>query len=159
MKKIWKSYNILLLDLLAALICIAITCFSNLKLAIGEAALAVVLVFLHVVYLRAVKNKLLYRMKAVSDELDYETGKALSVLTVACTIVDAEGNMVWFNDTFRDSFSISGKTPVCDLKTLLKRDKIDKLLEGRGFKIRVGQRYFAVYSSEVPLEDETLYLL
>ena len=76
-----------------------------------------------------------------------------------CVVVFEDGEILWFNDAFKTQFSINEKTPLQNLKTLLRRESLNKIFEGRGFKLRVGDRYYAVYSSEIALESEKNYLL
>lgn len=159
MKKLWQRFDFALIGFAAAVAFITITAFFRWELAVVEFGVAILLFALRVVYQKKVKEKLLFRVQAVTESLDFETGKAFADLTVACAFVYEDGEILWFNDAFRDRFSITKKTPLQNLKTLLKRDKIDKLLDGRGFKIRVGDQYFAVYSSVVEIENEKNYLL
>ena len=159
MKNLWRRFDYALVDLLVLLVCIAITAFFRWEIAVVEFAVALLLFASRLVYQKTVKEKMLYHVKAVADSLDYETDKAFSLLSVACVVVFEDGEILWFNDAFRSQFSITEKTPLQNLKTLLKREKIDKILDGRGFKIRVGDSYFAVYSSEITLENEKNYLL
>lgn len=159
MKKLWKSVDLSLLIFLAGLVFAVLTFRLSKPLACIEAGVFVVLFLLQCIYRKVVKQRLLYQMNAVADELDYEKGKAFNTLSVACCVVDGGGGMLWLNKAFESAFEIDGKTVSCSLQQLLRRDSLEKLFEGRGFKIRFGERFFAVYSSEIPLESETLYLL
>ena len=159
MKRLWRSVDFNLIELLFAIVCIAITAVFRWKIALVELAVFVLIFVSHVIYLKTVKEKMLYHVKSVADSLDYETGKAFSVLSVACVVVFEDGEILWFNDAFKTQFSINEKTPLQNLKTLLRRESLNKIFEGRGFKLRVGDRYYAVYSSEIALESEKNYLL
>ena len=159
MNKLWRRFDFNIIELLFAFICITITAFFNWKIALVEFGVFLLIFASHVFYQKVVKEKMLFHVKSVADSLDYETGKAFSVLTVACAVVFEDGEILWFNDAFRDQFSITEKTPLQNLKSLLKRDSLDKIFEGRGFKLRAGDKYFAVYSSEIDLENEKNYLL
>ena len=159
MKKLWQRFDFTLIDLLAAVVFIVITAVFNWKIAVVEFSVLIVLFALRFVYQKTVKEKILFKVKAVEENFDYKTGKAFSSLTVACVVVYEDGEILWFNDTFRDQFSITPKTPAQNLKVLLKRDKLDRVLEGRGFKVRIGNHYYAVYSNEIELENEKNYLL
>ena len=124
-----------------------------------EAGVFVALFLLKLLYQKRVKQKLLYQVNTVADELDYEKGKAFQTLRVACCVTDSTGGILWLNEAFQSAFAIDKKTVTCDLKQLLRRDSLEKLFEGSGFRVRVGDQFFAVYSSEVPLDGDTLYLL
>ena len=81
-------------------------------------------------------------------------------LSVACAVIEKDGLIVWINDSFKNTFSITEKTPVCNIRAVLNREgSLERLIDGRGFKIKVNSQYFAVYSSEMKVDDEDLYLL
>lgn len=159
MKKLWQRFDFTLIDMLAAIVFIAITAVFNWKIAVVEFSVLIVLFALRFLYQKSIKEKMLFKVKAVEENFDYKTGKAFSSLTVPCVVVYEDGEILWFNDTFRDQFSITSKTPAQNLKVLLKREKLDRVLEGRGFKVRIGNRYYAIYSNEIELENEKNYLL
>ncbi len=159
MKKLWKSADFSWLMFFAGLVFAGLTFRFHKALAIAEAGVFTALFIALWVYRRLVKQKLLYQVNTVADELDYEKGKAFSALRVACCVCDSAGGILWLNEAFQRAFAIDKKTVSCDLKQLLRRDSLEKLFEGSGFRIRVGDQFFAVYSSEVPLESETLNLL
>lgn len=159
MKKLWKSMDIALLMFLAGLVLAGLTFRYNNVLACAAAGVFAVLFLAAVLYHKRIKNKLLYQVNTVAEELDYEKGKAFRTLRVACCVTDSTGGILWFNEAFQSAFSIDKTTVSCDLRQLLRRESLEKLFEGSGFRIRTGDQFFAVYSSEVPLENETLYLL
>ena len=159
MKKLWKSADLSWLCLAAGLALAAYIFRFHRVLSLVQAGVFVVLFLLQWIYNKRVKKKLLYQVATVAEELDYEKGKAFSALSVACCVTDSAGTILWLNKAFETAFHINSKTVSCKLQQLLRRDSLEKLFEGRGFKIRVADQFFAVYSSEMPMEDETLYLL
>ncbi len=160
MKKLWKKIDTSIVSFSAAAVFIAVTLFLNKWLALAELVFAVALLVFKLQYQKRVKRKLLYQVKTVADELDFERGEAFKALSVACAVIEKNGQIVWFNDSFKTTFSIDEETPLCNIRAVLKRDgSIDRIIDGRGFKIKVGLQYFAVYSSEVPVDEEELYLL
>ena len=146
MKKLWKRADMSLLFLTAGLILAALMFRYHRVLALVQAGVFVVLFLLQMIYRRVVQQKLLYQIHTVADELDYEKGKAFSALSVACCVTDSAGTILWLNSAFETSFHIDKKTVSCKLQQLLRRDSLDKLFVGRGFKIKCGEQFFAVYS-------------
>lgn len=160
MKKLWRKFDTSIVSFLVASFCVIATFFLNVPLALCECALFVVLFIVKWQYQKRVKQKLLYQVNTVADELDFERGEAFKKLSVACAVIEEDGLLVWINDSFKNAFSITEKTPVCNIKTVLKRDgSLDRLIDGRGFKIKVNSQYFAVYSSKMKVDDEDLFLL
>ncbi len=159
MKKLWKSMDVALLTFLAGLVFAGLCVRYSKVLACVMAGVFVALFLAAFLYHKRIKQRLLYQIGTVADELDYEKGKAFSTLRVACCVTDSAGGILWLNEAFERAFGIDKKTGSCSLKQLLRRDSLEKLFEGSGFRIRVGDQFFAVYSSEVTLEDDTLYLL
>lgn len=160
MKKIWKIYDLSLFFIAAALIFSAVIFLSGESIA-AIIVLAVTLIFAvsKFIYHKKVREKLLYKIGEVSRELDFSQGKAFEKLVVPCVVIEEDGTLVWLNASFRERFNISSTTKAPNLKELIKRDNLDKMLQGRGFKVRVDNMYFAVYSNEINLEEETVYLL
>ena len=160
MKRIWKIYDISLLLILAALI------FSVITFLRGDSIVSVALVSVAVIYAVAgfiyhkkVREKLLYKIGEVSRELDFSQGKAFEKLVVPCVVIEENGEIIWLNNSFIQRFGITSATKAPNLKELIKRDSLEKMLQGRGFKVKVDNMYFAIYSNEIELEDETVYLL
>ena len=58
------------------------------------------------IYHIEIKEKLLYKVKTVSDELNFEQGKAFEVLSVPCVVVENDGEIIWHNDSFKKTFKI-----------------------------------------------------
>ena len=46
-----------------------------------------------------------------------------------------------------------------NFKELIRKDNIEKLLQGRGFRLRADNLYFSVYSNEFNVDGEEFYLL
>lgn len=159
MKKLWKIYDISLIFIIVGIFFCGVTATYNYVLSAVE--LAVILLFTvgRFLYYKARHEKLLFRVKTVTDELTFSEGKAFEILTVPCIVVEKDGSIIWFNDSFRGTFKISDDIAVSNLKELLRKNSIDKLLEGRGCKLRTDGMYFSVYSSEIKVENEDIYLL
>ena len=159
MKKLWKRFDTSVAAVIISLIFIAASAYFNIWLAFAELVCVVVLCAAKISYSKKVKEKLLYQVKLFSKQLDYEEGKVFERLTVACCIVGEDGKIIWLNDSFKNSFSLDEETPVCSIKQLLRRDNIDKVLAGRGFRVKVDSKYFSIYSSEFDSDEGNFYLL
>ncbi|MBQ7294900.1 MAG: DHH family phosphoesterase [Clostridia bacterium] len=159
MKKLWKIYDLSLIFIVVGIFFCGVTATYSYVLSAVE--LAVVLLFAagKFLYYKARHEKLLFRVKTVTDELTFSEGKAFEILTVPCVVVEKDGTIIWLNDSFKGTFKISDDIAVNSLKELLRKNSIDKLLEGRGCKLRTDGMYFSVYSSEIKVEDEYIYLL
>ena len=160
MKKLWKIYDVTMFFIIFAVICFIVTLFYSVPFALAQLVIIVLFILSKYVYYKMRREKIMYQITAVSEELDFEHGKAFERLSVPCVVVDANGNIIWLNDSFKNHFYIDDKTKQTNLKELINKDSIDKLLNGYGFRIKVNQSYFAVYSSLVSVNnDEKLYLL
>lgn len=159
MKKLWKIFDLSLIFIIVGIFFCGVTAIYSYILATVE--LAVILAFAAGKYLYYKKKheKLLYRVRTVSDELTFSEGKAFEILTIPCVVIEKDGTIIWFNDSFKGTFKISGDIAVSNLKELLRKNTIDKLLEGRGHNLKTGGMYFSVYSSEIKVEQENIYLL
>lgn len=160
MKKLWKIYDLSIIYIAAALIVSGLIMLSGMSVpALALAVITVMYAAGKFVYYKKVREKLLYKINTVSTELDFSNGKAFEKLAVPCVVVESDGSIIWFNGSFREQFDISNQTKALNLKQLIHRESIDKLLLGRGFKIKVDNMFFSVYSNDIELTDETIYLL
>ncbi len=160
MKKLWKIYDLSIIYAAAALVVSGITfLFGQVIPATVGCIVTMAFIAGKYVYYKKAREKLLYKINTVSNELDFTNGKAFEKLVVPCVVIEADGTIVWFNGSFREQFSISSQTRSLNLKQLINRESLDKLVQGRGFKIRVDNMYFSIYSNDIELPDETLYLL
>lgn len=159
MKNVWKIYDASFPGLLIALILGVITLYFSLILGIAEIALVFGFAAWKYLYFKKKKSKLLYQVKTVSDELNFEEGKAFESLAVACSVVEENGDIVWVNDKFIETFSLTDNDSYSHINQIVKKSSLDKILLGDGARIRVGNLYFSVFSSPINLEDEIVFLL
>ncbi len=159
MKKLWKVYDLSLIFIIVGILFSGVTAMYDFVLATAELIIIMTFAVGKFFYYKANHEKLLYRVKTVSDELTFSEGKAFEILTVPCIVIEKDGNIVWFNDSFKGTFNIGEDVTVSNLKDLLRKNNIDKLLEGKGCKIKTDGMYFSVYSSEIKFEQEEIYLL
>lgn len=159
MKKLWKIYDLSLVFILIAAVFCAVTLFLNRNLAIIELVAVVLFAIGKFWYHKTKKEKLLHKIKTVSSELDFSEGKAFERLSVACTVIEEDGTIIWLNDSFKNDFHIDENFKGSNLKEIVRRDNLEKLIIGCGFRIKVDALYFSVYSSEIDLGDEKIYLL
>lgn len=159
MKRMWNRYDTSIIAAAVAAAFIVLSAFLSVWLSLAELICMCLLIFAKVMYANKVKERLIYKVKDFSRQLSYTDGNVFEKLTVGCCIIKKSGDIVWFNSTFKNSFDITVDTPVCNAKQLLKRDNIDKVIAGRGFRIKVGSKYFSIFSNEFEQEGEQLYLL
>ena len=159
MKSLWKKYDTSLIAVLVCAVFITVTAFFNIWLAVAELLLFGVLIWAKVSYSKNVKQKLLYNVQTVAETLDFEQGKAFEKLKVACAFAEEDGTVIWLNESFVNTFCIDKNTPLVSLKELLKKESLTKVFEGKGFRVKVDNQCFAVYSSLINLEDTNAYLL
>ena len=159
MKKLWKIYDFSLPFALAGLIMSLILIFKDRNL--GIIALVIIGAALtgKFIYYKRKKEKLLFQIDAVSRELDFDQGKAFQQLTVPCCVIEQDGSFIWFNGSFKEYFDITPESKMKSIGELVNRESIEKLLIGKGFRVRIGNQYFSVYSSEILAVDENVYLL
>lgn len=159
MKKLWKIYDFSLPFAFVAAI------FATIMLLEDRNTGIIAFVFIGLaltgkfIYYKQKRDKLIAQVEAVSAELDFDQGKAFQTLTVPCCVIEEDGSFIWFNGSFREYFSISADSTMKSIGEIVNRDSIEKLLIGKGYRVRVDNQYFAVYSNEIPVLDETAYLL
>ena len=159
MKKLWKIYDFSMPFSFAALIVSVFVTLENRNLGIVSFTLIGAMLIGKFVYYKAKKEKLLSQIKAVSDEIDFEQGKAFEQLSVPCCVIEEDGKFIWLNGAFEEYFNITAASTIKSIGELVNKESIEKLLIGRGYRIRIGNQYFSVYSSEILAVDEKVYLL
>lgn len=159
MKKLWKIYDLSLIFIVLAIFLCGMTAGYSYVLSAAQLVLVIGFALAKYIYHIEVKEKLLHKVKTVTDELNFEHGKAFSVLSVPCIVIEKDGAIIWFNDSFRETFRITSDFTVMNFKELIRKDNIEKLLQGRGFRLRADNLYFSVYSNEFNVDGEEFYLL
>lgn len=159
MKKLWKIYDFSLPFAFVAAI------FATIMLLEDRNTGIIAFVFIGLaltgkfIYYKQKRDKLIAQVEAVSAELDFDQGKAFQTLTVPCCVIEEDGSFIWFNGSFKEYFSITADSTMKSIGEIVNRDSIEKLLIGKGYRVRVDNQYFAVYSNEIPVLDEKAYLL
>lgn len=160
MKKLYKKTDVITaFAVIVAVILIVLTAYYNIWLALVQILCLCAFSFFKHEENKNIKRRLLYKSKQFSNQLSLEEGKVFEKLTVACCMTDSSGDINWINDSFKDTFGISEETAVSNLKGLLRRDNIEKVLAGRGITVKVENKYFSVFSNEFESEDGDFYLL
>jgi c-di-AMP phosphodiesterase-like protein len=159
MKKLWKIYDLSLIFIVLAVFLCALTASYSYVLAAAQLVLVIGFALAKYIYHIEVKEKLLYKVKTVTDELDFDQGKAFEVLNVPCVVVESDGEIIWINDSFRKTFNITNEFTFTNIKELIRKDNIDKMLKGEGYRLRADNMYFSVYSNNFSVENEEFYLL
>ena len=159
MKKLWKIYDFSLPFAFVAAIFSAIILFKDRNLGIIAFVFIGLALTGKFIYYKQKKEKLLAQVDAVSAELSFDHGKAFQALTVPCCVIEEDGRFIWFNGSFREYFNITDDSTMKSIGEIVNRDSIDKLLIGKGYRVRVDNQYFSVYSSEILAIDEKVYLL
>lgn len=159
MKKLWNRFDISVLTFFSCLIFVFLTLYFNLWLAVSELLVLIILAILKAAYTKKVKDKLLYRSNQFSVQFNRKDGGVFEELTVACCIIASDGEILWLNNSFRDSFEIDKSDDRSNINELLKRDCLPKVINGRGFKVKVDKKYFSVYSNEFQSDEGNFYLL
>lgn len=159
MKKLWKIYDFSLPFALVAAAFALYILFENRNAGIIAFVFIGLALAGKFIYYKQKKEKLLAQIDAVSAELDFDQGKAFQALTVPCCVIEEDGSFIWFNGSFREYFNITAESSIKSIGEIVNRESIEKLLIGKGYRVRVENQYFSVYSSEIMAVDEKVYLL
>ena len=117
MKKLWKTFDISLISYISAVAFFAFIIFDNRNVGIIGLSFSTLLFSLKIAYTILKRNKLISKIKTVSDELDFAQGKAFEKLTVPCAAIEQDGKIIWINDSFRESFSVKENSSNMRLKS------------------------------------------
>ena len=159
MKKLWKIYDFSLPFAFIAAVFAIFLLLKNRNIGIIAFVLIGVALTGKYIYYKQKKEKLLAQIDAVSAELNFEQGQAFQALTVPCCVIEQDGSFIWFNGSFKEYFNITPDSSLKSIGEIVNRESIDKLLIGKGYRVKVDNQYFAVYSSEMTAVDEKVYLL
>lgn len=159
MKKLWKIFDLSLIFIVLALVLCIISAGVSFTLAAAQLVLLIGFALAKYIYHIEIKEKLLYKVKTVTDELNFEQGKAFEVLNVPCVVIEENGDIIWLNESFKNTFKITPDYTVSNFKEFIRKDNIEKLLQGNGYKIKADNMYFSVFSNEFNVDNEKFYLL
>ena len=159
MKKLWKIYDLSLIFIVLAILLCVLTIRHSYILAIVQLVVVIGFALAKYIYHIEVKEKLLYKVKTVTDELNFEQGKAFEILSVPCVVIEEDGDIIWLNESFRSTFDITPDYSLTNFKEFIRKDSIDKLLVGKGYRIKADNMFFSVYSNEFSVDGEKFYLL
>ncbi len=159
MKKLWKIYDLSLIFIIVGIFFCGVTAAYSYILSFVELFAVLLFAAGKFLYYKARHEKLLFRIRTVTDELTFSEGKAFEILTIPCVVIEKDGSIIWLNESFKTIFKLTEDMSIGSIKELLRKNSIDKLIEGRGCKIKADGMFFSVYSSEIKVEDEYVYLL
>ena len=159
MKKLWKIYDLSLIFIVLGICLSALTAGYSYVLSAAQIVVVIGFALAKYIYHIEVKEKLLYKVKTVTDELNFEQGKASEVLSVPCVVVENDGEIIWLNESFKDTFKITPEYTFSNIKELIRKENIEKLLSGDGYRLRADGMYFSVFSNKFTVDTEDFYLL
>ncbi len=159
MKKLWKIYDLSLIFIVLAVCLCILTAGYSYVLSAAQLVLVIGFALAKYIYFIEKKEKLLYKVRTVTDELNFEQGKAFEVLSVPCVVIERDGSIIWLNESFKDTFKLTADYAITNFKDLIRKDNIEKILIGKGFRLKADNLYFSVYSNEFNVDGEDFYLL
>ena len=159
MKKLWKIYDLSLIFIVLGICLSALTAGYSYVLSAAQIVLVIGFALAKYIYHIEVKEKLLYKVKTVTDELDFKQGKAFEALSVPCVVIENDGEIIWLNESFRKTFEVTPEYTFTNIKELIRKDNIEKLLAGEGYRLRADNMYFSVFSNKFTVDNEDFYLL
>ncbi len=160
MKKLWKAYDVSLISFVIGVAFFTAVLFYNRNVGVIGLAVVLALTVGKISYHSSRNAKLLGKISTVYDELNFGPGKAFDKLTVPCAVVEKDGTIIWFNGSFASDFGINGDTKDTNIQSLLKKDSIDDMLEGRGYSVYAYEHYYSVFTNEIDIGDgELIYLI
>ncbi len=160
MKKLWKAYDVSLISFVVSAVFFGAVLFYNRNVGVIGLAVVCALMIGKISYHSRKNAKLLSKISAVYDELNFGPGKAFDKLTVPCVVVETDGTIIWFNSSFSHDFEINKETKDSKIQALLKKDRIEDMLEGRGYSVNAHGHYFSVFTNEIDIGDgELIYLI
>lgn len=162
MKKLWSRYDLSILSVVYAMVLVGVTIFVNATLAAIELLLFFIICVCYVYVQKTKRDKLLYKIDKVTNELDFESGQALNKLGVACAVIEQDGKIFWLNEKFEVEFSVSSQEDKANLVELLEVDDVTVLTSKSEFEIKYKSNFFHVHSSEICIDeksDENVYIL
>ena len=101
MKKLWKAFDVSLISFLAAIIFFSVIVFYNRNIGIIGLTISCVLFGAKLYYHFTRRTRLLNQINTVSEELNFENGKAFETLTVPCVVIEENGTIIWLNDSLQ----------------------------------------------------------
>ena len=159
MKKLWKIYDLSLIYIILAIFFAGLTTSYSLVLAVIEFCLVLAYAVGKFVYHKIKREKLIFKIGTVSDELHFDKGKAFEKLSVACSVIEQDGTIIWFNDSFKKCFGIDKSTSESNIRDFAVDAELQKLILGGGYTFKTDTMYFSAFSSKITVENEELYLL
>lgn len=160
MKRLWKAYDVSIISFVAGIAFFAAVLLHNRNAGIIGLVAVCALMAGKISYHNRRKAKLLSKISTVYDELNFGPGKAFDKLTVPCVVVESDGTVIWFNSSFASDFEITKETRNVKIQTLLKKENISDMLEGRGYSVYSHGNYFSVFTNEIDIgESEIIYLI
>ena len=154
MKKLWNLFDVLLIVLVAAPVCIVLTFFENRVLAYAEAGVLLALIVAKLVFHHVKKARLFARVHDMTEALNLETGGVFSALSIPLAVTADAGAILYFNDAFRAAFGLSEKTRPHNLCDLIGVKTLEPLLVDTPVPVFAAEQYFSVYFAPLP-EKET----
>ena len=162
MKSFLKRYNV---DIPIFFLGIALLTFIALYSKNNTLLIVSSLVFggafvLRVVYTELYTRKLHTRAESFSRILDVRSSYAFENLKLACCLIDSEGEIIWYNPVFEESFNVDKSTSESRIHVITGVNDLGKLKKGEGFRFRFDKHSYSVNSAEILLSDtEKDYLL
>lgn len=160
MKKFWSKYDILIIAAVFTAVEVGVSIFINLSLVLVELLLFIALCAYYIYTQISKKDKLLYKINKVKSELDFENGKAFKNLAMPCAVVEQNGNIVWFNEKFENSFDLTIEQNKDNISEVLDNENFCELFNQEQFNIRFEESYFCVHLTQIAVDaKENVYIL
>lgn len=157
--KLWSISPVVVLLAAALVVVTGATFFLNRTVFYVEAGAAVLLLCFGVWRFARLKRDIQRYLMRISGQLDQTSQDALSAFPLPVAVGSSQGEILWYNDSFRNQV-LDGTDAYGDpLETITGSMKVKDLQKKRFVDIQVLRRSYTVYISPVRVRENTLYVL
>ena len=147
-KKSWPIENAIAVLALIGVLCLVVAGFLNHTVFFIQLPLVAVAVSLAIIYVYRIKKRMGTFLKLASENIGVSHKDALSSFPIPAFIAQYDGEILWYNDIFKENVLQGEDIYGCNYKKLIPGFSKSCIQQKTGFDISYNKREYTVYTSE-----------
>lgn len=161
LKTLLRSFPVFVAAVALALVCIIITFFKSVWLAVAECAILVAVVVFVLIFYDVFNSRKKKLLSEITTNLDFLGSKGSEDFPLAVAVCKNDGDIVWYNKLFEKTVVKSKVTGFSDLSDIFNDVGIDTIVNASssGIGIACNDKYFTVYSNKAKKGNDDVIVL
>lgn len=158
-RKLWDFTSIFLILGGLSLVLLMVTAFWSWRIFLAALIVTVAVFVYAAIRFRLMRSDMQWYLNRISSRLNQGDRTALDSTPVPVTVVSESGEIVWYNQQFREQILADKEIYGKNVEEIFKNLSADQLTKRECLQTEYEERSFAVFTAKIPVQNYLSYVL